>query len=298
MSLKRLLAENDLLVTMSCYDALSARIVEQAGFPLCSVSGLAIEASDLGAPDLGLITSAEMVRRAGDVVQATSIPVICDADTGFGGAMNVTRTVRMLEAAGVAAAHIEDQSFPKRCGILAGKSVIGAEQAARKIRAAADARRSADFQIIARCDAKGLGVDEVIRRLNTYIENGADIGMLGECYGVDEYARICREVKAPILACPVDKLNVRHQPYMKHDDWRRAGVRIVVYWHALLFASIRALQQVAKRVHDDETNENIEDRIASYDDYADVVRLKEWLEIDRQYGGAETIVPMPGGMKY
>lgn len=298
MSLKRLLSENDLLVTMSSYDALSARIVEQAGFPFCSVSGLSIEASGLGAPDLGLVTSVEMARRAGDIVQAINIPVMCDADTGFGGATNVTRTIRMLEATGVAAAHIEDQSFPKRCGILAGKSVIGLEQAARKIRAAADARRSPDFQIIARCDAKGLGVDEVIKRLNTYVENGADIGMLGECYGVDEYSRISREVKAPILACAVDKMNVHRQPYMKHDDWRRTGVRIVVYWHALLFASIRALQQVAQRVHDDETNENVEDQIASYDEYADVVRLKEWLDIDRQYGGAETIVPMPGGMKY
>ena len=281
---------------MCCFDVMSARIVEKAGFPFCSISGLANEASDLGAPDLGLTTSVDMARRGANVVQAVKVPVICDADTGFGGAINVTRTVRMLEAAGLAGMHMEDQSSPKRCGALAGKSVIAIDQAAKKMRAAADARRSDDFALIARCDARGLGLDEVIRRLNTYVDNGADIAMVGDYYGFDDYRRLAKEVKAPILTCAADQMNTHQQPYMTADDWKRSGVRIVMYWHALLFATIRTLVEVARQVREEGTNANVEHRLATYDEYAAVVGLNDWLEIDRLYGGAETVIPVPGGM--
>ena len=181
MMLKEVLQQHEIIIALGAYDTVSAQIIEKAGFPVTYIGGLGNEASDIGYPDIGLTTSTEIVRRAWNIVQRVRVPVVCDADTGFGGALNLYRTIRMFESVGVGGIHIEDQTFPKRCGVLAGKRVIPAMDFAKKIRAAVDARRSEDFLIIARTDAKStFGVDEVIKRLNLYIENGADMGMLGD----------------------------------------------------------------------------------------------------------------------
>ena len=140
MLFRELLETQDIIVAPGAYDVVSAQIIERAGFPVAYLSGLGNEASDLGCPDLGLTSSTEIIRRAANMAQAVSVPVLCDADTGFGGVMNLHRTIRMFEIAGLSGVHIEDQTFPKRCGVLAGKQVIAAEEFAEKVRVAVDAR--------------------------------------------------------------------------------------------------------------------------------------------------------------
>jgi 2-methylisocitrate lyase-like PEP mutase family enzyme len=206
MLFRELIENHEIIVAPGAYDVVSAQVIKNAGFPIAYITGLGNEASDLGSPDLGLTTSTDIVRRAGNVAQSVGVPVVCDADTGFGGALNVFRTINMFESAGVSGVHIEDQTFPKRCGVLHGKKVIPAEEFARKVRAAVDARKSKDFVIIARTDAKAsLGIDEVIRRLNMYVENRADMAMLGDLYSLEEFKRIVREVKAPKSPVPLSR---------------------------------------------------------------------------------------------
>ena len=164
MQLKDVLEQHEIIIAPGAYDAVSAKIIEKAGFPITYIGGLINEASDIGYPDMGFTTASAIVRRARSIVQQVRVPVICDADTGFGGALNLFRTISMFESEGVSGVHIEDQRFPKRCGVLAGKQVIPAQEFAEKVRAAVDARQNEDFVIIARTDAKAtLGVDDVIK---------------------------------------------------------------------------------------------------------------------------------------
>jgi 2-methylisocitrate lyase-like PEP mutase family enzyme len=285
--LREILEREEIVIAPGAYDVVSAQVVEQAGYPVCYVTGLGNEASDLGCPDLGLTNSVEIVRRAATIVQSVHVPVVCDADTGFGGATNLWRTVSLFEAAGVGGIHIEDQTFPKRCGALAGKQVISRDAFARKVRAAADARKSQDFLLIARTDAKALGIDEVMARLHAYIESGADMGMLGDFYTADEYRKITRAVKAPIVACAADRDHSRVQPNFSVEDWKRTGVKMVVYWHLLLFAAMKAVERVAAVLKSQGTTEAIEGELCTYAEYEQVTKLSRWLEIDRRYGGAE-----------
>jgi len=169
MSLRDILRNEAVVIAPCAYDVVTAQIVANAGYPVCWITGLGHEASDLGCPDVSVTNAVELTRKAANIAQVVDVPIICDADTGFGGVTNLVRTVKLFEAAGVSGIHIEDQTFPKRCGVLAGKQVIGADVFVKKIQAALAARRSPEFLIIARTDAKALGLDEVIRRLNLYV---------------------------------------------------------------------------------------------------------------------------------
>ncbi|MEA2657352.1 MAG: 2,3-dimethylmalate lyase, partial [Chloroflexota bacterium] len=174
--LRELIGSSAPVLAPGCYDALSARLVEEAGFPAAYMTGFGTSAGYLGRPDVGLMTMAEMVDNARRIVDSVDIPVIADADTGYGNAINVIRTVQAYERAGVAAIHIEDQVAPKKCGHMDGKQVISPEEMAAKIRAASDARSSPDFLLIARTDARAVeGLDAAIERARLYREAGADI---------------------------------------------------------------------------------------------------------------------------
>ncbi len=285
MLFRELIETQDIIIAPGAYDVVSAQIIEKAGFPIAYITGLGNEASDLGCPDLGLTTSTELIRRAGNVVRSVSVPVVCDADTGFGGGLNVYRTVRMFESTGVSGVHIEDQTFPKRCGVLAGKKVIPAEDFARRVRAAVDARESKDFVIIARTDAKAsLGIEEAIRRLNMYVENGADMAMMGDFYSLDEYKRIVTEVKAPIVACASCHAHFSLQPDFSVDEWRKAGVKMVLYWHLPLFAAMKAVTKVVNMLKDSGTTRQMSEELVTYEEYEEVVKLSKWLSIDEKYG--------------
>jgi len=280
-----LIEAHEIIIAPGAYDVVSAQIIENAGFPVAYITGLGNEASDLGSPDLGLTTSTEIIGRASRVVQSVGVPVVCDADTGFGSALNVFRTIRIFESAGVSGVHIEDQTFPKRCGVLKGKEVISAEEFAGKVRAAVDARKSKDFVVIARTDAKAsLGIEEVIRRLNTYVENGADMAMLGDFYSIDEFKRIVKAVKAPLVVCAAVQDHFSIQPDISIDEWRKIGVKMVLYWHLPLFAAMRAVTKVVNMLKDNVMIRQMGDELFSYKEYEKVLKLSKWLHIGEKYG--------------
>ena len=201
--LRRLLKQGKTLVKPGAHNALAARIIEQAGFPCCGVTGYGVSVSLLGRPDVGLTTMTEVVMVARYIAAAVDIPVIADADTGFGNAINVMRTVEEFMAAGVAAVHIEDQVAPKRCGHVAGKEVIPLGEMVGKIRAADHVRRDTDpdFLLIARCDARGVAggsVDDLIRRANAYLDAGAAMVFPEALTTEAEVERCSREIKGPL----------------------------------------------------------------------------------------------------
>lgn len=166
-----------LVVAPSCYDALSARLAEQAGFQAIHMTGLGVEAAQLGAPDLGLMTMSEIAQHAARMAEAVSIPILADIDTGFGGVLNVGRTIREMERAGMAGVHLEDQALPKHCPLLAGRKVVGRAEAVDRVKAALDARTDPDFVIVARTDGDTISFEEVVERCNLFLEAGADMVM-------------------------------------------------------------------------------------------------------------------------
>lgn len=197
--LRRMLQDGPMVVAPGAYDCITARLIEQAGFPAVYMTG-AGTAATLGYPDYGLIGLSEMAENAGRIAAAVGVPVIADADTGYGNELNVTRTVREYERRGVAGLHIEDQSFPKKCGHLDNKEVIPVAQFAAKVKAAAEARTDPNFLIIARTDARAvLGLDEAIARANAALEAGADMAFVEAPQTLEEIAAVPKRVKGPCL---------------------------------------------------------------------------------------------------
>ncbi len=279
-SLMGLFASHDILQVPGAYDVMSARIIAQSGCPLVYLSGLANEASDLGYPDLGFTTAAELIRRAGTIARVVDVPVMCDADTGFGGAVNVIRTVREFEATGVSAIHLEDQAFPKRCGVLAGKEVVAPEAFARVIQHATAARTRSDFAIVARSDAKAAaGVDGVIERLKRYTDAGADAVMLGDFYSAAEYTKIARAVSVPLITCAADTDHAHVQPDFSRAQWRDIGVRMAIYWFLPLFAATRAVRAAVEHLAAHGSLSQPAHTIDGYSDYARAVDLERWMRI-------------------
>ncbi|HEX3149104.1 MAG TPA: methylisocitrate lyase [Gemmataceae bacterium] len=188
------------LAIPGAFNALTARLIERLGFEAVYLSGGALSAAS-GVPDIGLLTLTEFTDEARRLAAATSLPLLCDADTGFGEAMNVERTVQLFESAGTAGIHLEDQFFPKRCGHLSGKSLVEPQVMAAKIRAAVGAKRDPNFVIIARTDARGVtNFDDAVHRAKLYLEAGADAIFPEAMESADEFARFARDVKAPLLA--------------------------------------------------------------------------------------------------
>ena len=199
LSLRDALAAPDLLIAPGAYDAIGARLIEQAGFGAVYMTGAGTSAAR-GYPDFGLLTMSEMVDNAAIMARSIAIPLIADADTGYGNELNVTRTVREYEARGVAAIHIEDQVAPKRCGHLDGKEVVGREEFVSKIRAAVEARRSKDFIVIGRTDARAvMGLDEAVWRANAALDAGADMAFVEAPQSLEEVAAVPLRVKGPCL---------------------------------------------------------------------------------------------------
>ena len=183
------------------FNALVAKQAERLGFAAVYFSGGALSAGWAGVPDVGLLTQTEFAEQAAMVARATSLPVLCDADTGFGEVLNVERTVRLYEEAGLAGLHLEDQMLPKRCGHLSGKSLVDSGSMAAKIKAAVHSRRDPDFVVIARTDAVSvLGFDQAVRRAHEYLAAGADMIFPEALESVEQFAQFAREVKAPLLA--------------------------------------------------------------------------------------------------
>jgi methylisocitrate lyase len=218
---------------------LVAKMAERIGFQAVYLSGGGLSAS-LGLPDIGLITLTEVVQQAQAICQATSLPLICDADTGFGSSVNVERTVRLLETAGVAGLHLEDQELPKRCGHLSGKTLLSAEEMVTKIRAAVAARRDSSLVIIARTDARSVcGLEETIRRAQLYKQAGADVIFPEALESAEEFATLSQEVEGPLLA---NMTEFGRSPLLDRTMLEQMGYRLILYPLTVLRMALRATE--------------------------------------------------------
>ena len=227
------------------FNALVAKMAEQLGFQAVYLSGGALSAAS-GVPDVGLLTVTEFVNEAQAIARATTLPLLCDADTGFGEVLNVERTVRLFEDAGVAGIHLEDQVLPKRCGHLSGKAVIEPEAMAAKIRAAVAARRDPDFVIIARTDSRGVtDFDDAVRRSKLYLDAGADAIFPEAMENADEFAAFAKQVKAPLLA---NMTEFGRGPLLDVSTLAGLGYRMVLYPLTAFRAALRAAQDTLRDV--------------------------------------------------
>jgi methylisocitrate lyase len=222
-------------------NAAIARQVERAGFDAVYISGAGMANATAGVPDIGLLSMAEVVRLAGYAASAVTIPAIVDADTGFGGAENVARTICELEKAGLAGCHIEDQEFPKRCGHLAGKSLVDVDEMAGRITAAAKARRDDDFMIIARTDARAVeNFDQTVERALRYLKAGADAIFPEALQSADEFKTFAREVKAPLLA---NMTEFGKSPLLSSQELSDFGYRMVIFPQSAFRVSMKVTEE-------------------------------------------------------
>lgn len=238
-------------------NALSARLIESMGFDALYLSGAVLANSVGGVPDVGLMTLSEAEKHAQFVSRACSLPILMDADTGFGERDNVVRTVELLEAAGVSAIHLEDQEFPKRCGHLEGKRLVPAEVFAEKIAAAAEARRSKDFLIIARTDARGVeGYDEAVRRAHLYLEAGAEAIFPEALKSEEELRRFAKDVDTWLLA---NMTEFGKTPYFTVDEFADMGYNLVIFPVTLQRVAMKAMEEVLRDIRDKGTqNDHVE----------------------------------------
>lgn len=235
--LRQLLAQPEIVIAPGAYDGLSARLIQQAGFAAVYMTGAGTAAAR-GFPDFGLLGMSEMVDNAAVLARSVEIPLIADADTGYGNELNVTRTVREFEARNVAAIHLEDQVFSKRCGHLDGKEIVERDEFIAKILAAVAARRNPDFTIIARTDARAVvSLDEAIVRANLAIEAGADMAFVEAPRTSDEVAMIPREVNGP---CLLNLVHAGHTPLLPFAQAQDLGYRMVILPGLLLKATVEA----------------------------------------------------------
>lgn len=240
--LRKLLHRPQILVVIGCHDALSARLIQEAGFEAAFMSGFAVSADRLGLPDTGLISYGEMVDQGINICRAVDIPLFGDGDTGFGNAVNIKRTVQGYARAGFACIMLEDQVAPKRCGHTQGKTVVSRDEAAMRVRAAVDARNQGDdILIMARTDARATdGLDEAIARCRLFRELGADITFLEAPTSEDEMRRYCSEVRGPKM---INLIESGKTPVLPLPELQAIGYRIAVYPLTLLNVSIRAMRE-------------------------------------------------------
>jgi 2-methylisocitrate lyase-like PEP mutase family enzyme len=245
--LRELLQRPGILVMPGCHDAMSARLIEEAGFAIGFMSGFAVSASRLGMPDTGLISYGEMVEQGRNICRAVSIPLIGDGDTGFGSAQNIKRTVDGYASAGFACIMLEDQVAPKRCGHTEGKSVVGRDEALTRIRAAVDARNAGrDILIMARTDARAcVSLDEAIARCRAFREIGADITFLEAPVSEDEMRRYCAEVPGPKMA---NLIEGGKTPLLSPGHLEAIGYTIAVYPLTMLNVSIQAMREALRQL--------------------------------------------------
>ena len=286
-SLRELMTTRQPLLAPGCYDALSARLVEEAGFAAAYMTGFGSAAAHLGRPDVGLLTMSEMVDNARRIVAAVGIPVIADADTGYGNPINVIRTVQEFERAGVAAIHLEDQLAPKRCGHLDGKQLIPAEEMAAKLRAAVEARSSPDFLLIARTDARAVeGLDAAIDRARLYREAGADVLFV-------EAPQSEAEIRAVAAAFPGVPLLFNwaeggKTPAVEQHLLAELGFAIVIFPISTLLAATGAIREVLARIREDGSPVRALSGLPRFGEFLDFIGLPEVRELEQRYQSAQT----------
>ncbi len=270
----------EILALPGAWDGLSALLIEQAGFLGVYVTGGGIARSS-GVPDIGLITMSEQVARVRMICEAVSVPVLADADTGYGNALNLMRAVQEMEAAGAAGVHIEDQITPKRCGHYEGKEVVARQEFVQKIEAACAARRHDDFVIIARTDARAvLGLEEAIQRGQECRQAGADVIFVEAPQTVEEIQRVAEAIDAPLLLNMVCKGG--KTPYVPTDELERMGYNIIIFASDVQRAAIVAMQRLLRELHDKRTAEFFDDMV-TFQERERIVNTAHYLQLQEQY---------------
>jgi carboxyvinyl-carboxyphosphonate phosphorylmutase len=276
-----MLSGNRIVVAPGAHDALTAKIIEQVGFEAVYMTGYGQAASHLGKPDVGLLTLTEMVARAANIVEAVNVPVIADADTGFGNAVNVMRTVREYEKAGVAAIQLEDQVAPKKCGHMTGRQVVSKEEMVGKIKAAADVRTDSDFMIIARTDARTVhGIGEALERAKAYEEAGADILFVESPESMEEMKQITSSFKIPVLANMVEG---GRTPFLPVQDLEKLGYDLVIFPTASTYLVTKALTRLMTTLKDTGTTASLIPEMITFEEFNNLIGLTKIREIESMY---------------
>ena len=279
--LRQMMTGKQIVVAPGAHDALTAKIIEQVGFSAVYMTGYGQAASHLGKPDVGLLTLTEMVARASNIVEAVNVPVIADADTGFGNAVNVMRTLREYEKAGVAAIQLEDQVAPKKCGHMTGRQVVSKEEMVGKIKAAADVRTDPDLMIIARTDARTVhGIGEALERAKAYEEAGADILFIESPESVEEMKQITTSFKVPVLANMVEG---GRTPFLPVQDLQGLGYDLVIFPTASTYLVTKALTRLMTVLKDTGTTASLIPEMITFEEFNDLIGLTKIREIESIY---------------
>ncbi len=275
--LREMLSRPGIIVAPGVYNPAVALLAEKMGFKALYLSGAAVTGA-LALPDLGLITLDEVALHVRWITRVTTVPLIVDVDTGFGEAINVMRTVRIMEEAGAAAVQIEDQVLPKKCGHLSGKQLIPAEEMAKKIRAATEARSDPDFVIVARTDARGVvGFEEAVWRAQLYLEAGADVIFPEALTSREEFAEFARRVKAPLLA---NMTEFGKTPYITVREFEEMGYKIVIFPVTTFRAAMGAARKVLTEIMEKGTQKNVLDQLMGRQEFYQLIGYWDYEKID------------------
>lgn len=282
LQLKEALAAGSIVQAPGAFDALSARLVERAGFPAVYMTGFGATAARLGQPDIGLLTQTEMTTHARDMVRAIGIPVIADADTGYGGPSNIARTIREYLQAGVAAIHLEDQIAPKRCGQMAGIRLMDAHENAQRLRCALAARGTDQLLVIGRTDAlPAAGMTEAVSRAKRYQDAGVDLVFVDGIKTVAEVEAVARQVSGPKVVSIVDGTDAAA---LSATELQRMGFELVFFAVTALFSAARAVEQALAALRRHGTPRAVVPAGMSYADFSQVVGLPEHQRLDQDFG--------------
>ena len=285
--LRQLLRGPGIIVAPGAYDCFTAKLIEREGFPAVYMTGAGTALTRLGQPDLGFATLNEMVSNAAAIAATVSVPLIADADTGYGGSLNVYRTVREYERAGVAALHLEDQVFPKRCGHLDGKQVISTEEMVIKLRAAVEARMDENFVLIARTDALAVtGLDDTLRRCQAYAEAGADVLFVEAVRTREEIERVVREVNVPLLYNFVEH---GKSPLLPVAELQRLGFKMVIFPGSIMLAVVPLVHEILGAIKRHGTTEALLGRMTNVVELFETMGLSALLAFDARVAGGATV---------
>jgi len=278
---RQLIENPGIIQAPGAYDCLTAKLIEKAGFPAVYMTGAGTSVAQLGRPDLGLASMTEMVANAAALADILEVPLIADADTGYGGVLNVRRTVRQYERAGVAAIHIEDQEMPKRCGHLDDKKVVSTEDMVQKIRAAVDARTDDDFTIIVRTDSIAVtGWDDAMHRCDEYVKAGADALFVEALRTPAEVERAGKNLDIPLLFNFVES---GKSPLLSATELERLGFKIVIYPASALLSVTHVVEQVMAQLKEKGTTAHLMDSMVSLQDCFEAMGLSSMLAEDAQF---------------
>ena len=278
---ERLADANDIIILPGVYDALTAKIAEDVGFEMAFQTGYGASASLLGLPDFGFLNAGETLENAKRIINAVNIPILVDIDTGYGNPLNVWKIVKDLERIGAKGIFLEDQVWPKRCGHMAGKSVIPKEEYILKLHAAIDAREDNEFIIVARTDSLAqFGIEEAIQRGKDYKRIGADVIFIEAPKTIDQMELIAKEIKAPLLANMIEE---GITPNLTADQLRKIGFKMVVFPLSSLYSAAFAIKQTLKTLKKTGTTREVKNKMITFQEFNDLVNLSLYKNLEKKY---------------